>query len=525
MRVVIVGAGGAGLVAALSAKESGAEVVVITKEYPTRSQTCMAQGGINAALSENDSVAEHIQDTLKASAYLADEKMVELMCSSAPDTIRWLDSMGMPFSRDESAHIAQRRLGGAKYPRACYAQDYTGLKLLHTLYDKCLEAGISFLNEKFLQEIVVEEQRAAGVVVIDKKSGEVEVVPADSVVMATGGYSRIYHTNSTNSSASSGDGVAAAYRAGAILRDMEFVQFHPTALKNSSILISESARGAGGYLLNSKGKRFVDELLPRDEVARAIDREIKNGESVYLDIRHLGAEFIEEELPQEAKLSRLYEGVDPLHEPIPIKPAAHYTMGGIAVDENCETNINGLFAVGECASHGVHGANRLGGNSLLELVVFGRVAGKSAANRTPFDLKLDGSKIKERLQAEIALLKEQPNEVSFYSKMEQIGNIFYESVGIVRDEKSLDGVSFLLGEIEKELPLMGVGDKSAVFNSNFFDRKEFENMLLVAKIVLACATKRQESRGAHYRGDFAVQNSESIVHSMASLTRGVWHES
>ncbi len=525
MRVVVVGAGGAGLVAALSAKESGAEVVVITKEYPTRSQTCMAQGGINAALSVNDSVAEHIQDTLKASARLADEKMVELMCSSAPDAIRWLDSIGMPFSRDASSHISQRKLGGAKHSRACYAQDYTGLKLLHTLYDKCLEAGISFLNEKFLQEVLVEEQRAIGVVVIDKKSGEVEFVTGDSVVMATGGYSRIYHANSTNSSASTGDGVVAAFRAGAILRDMEFVQFHPTALKNSSILISESARGAGGYLLNSKGERFVDELLPRDEVARAIDKEIKNGESVYLDIRHLGAEFIEEELPQEAKLSRLYEGVDPLHEPIGIKPAAHYTMGGIAVNEKCETNIKGLFAVGECASHGVHGANRLGGNSLLELVVFGRVAGRSAANGDYCGVSVDELKIKERLQAEAMLLKERPSEINFYSKMAQIGDIFYESVGIVRDEKSLESAELALGEIEKELHLMGLKDKSSSFNTNFFDYLEFENMLLVAKIVLECATKRQESRGAHYRGDFAAQNGEAPVHSMASLTRGVWHES
>lgn len=265
-RVVVVGAGGAGLVAALSAHESGAKVSVITKEYPTRSQTCMAQGGINAALSnvDEDSTELHIQNTLKSAHSLADEEAVKLLCNSAPDAIAWLDSIGVPFSRTEDGKIAQRKLGGASATRACYAQDYTGLKILHTLYDRCVASGIEFLNERYLLDFITDEsankKSVCGVSVLNKRSGEVELIQSCSVIVATGGYSRVFHNYSTNSVSSSGDGIAAALRAGAVASDLEFIQFHPTALKGSSILISESARGLGGYLLNTKGERFVNEL-------------------------------------------------------------------------------------------------------------------------------------------------------------------------------------------------------------------------------------------------------------------------
>ena len=328
-QVIVVGAGGAGLVAALSAKQSGADVVVITKEYPTRSQTCMAQGGINAVLYDtyNDSVEQHIQNTLKSALGLADEDSVRFMCTNAPEALMWLDSIGVAFSRTEDGKIAQRKLGGAAAPRACYAQDYTGLKILHTLYDSCIKEGITFLNERFLLDIITQEENnkqiVCGVSVLNKKNGEVEVYNGSSVILATGGYSRVYNNYSTNSLSSTGDGIAAALRAGAKLGDMEFIQFHPTALKNSSILISESARGAGGYLINSKGERFVDELLSRDLVSRAIDDEMQRGEEVFLDIRHLGEKFIEEELPQEAKLAKLYEISEVLKVAILIKHPPH----------------------------------------------------------------------------------------------------------------------------------------------------------------------------------------------------------
>ncbi len=507
-RVVIVGGGGAGLVAALHAKHSGAEVVIITKEYATRSQTCMAQGGINAALGNvtEDSVEMHIQNTLKSAHGLANEDAVRFLCQSAPDAVEWLDRIGVPFSRTKENKIAQRKLGGASAPRACYAQDYTGLKILHTLYDRAIGEGVEILNERYLLEFIIDEsdnkRSVSGVSVLNKRSGEVEIVEAQSVIVATGGYSRVYHKHSTNSIASSGDGIAAALRAGARASDMEFVQFHPTAMKNSSILISESARGAGGYLLNSKNERFTNELAPRDEVARAINEEILRGESVFLDIRHLGAEFIENELPQEAKLAKLYEGVDPVYELIPIKPAPHYTMGGIEVDANTSTSIEGLFATGECANHRVHGANRLGGNSLLELVVFGKQAGESAA-KYAFSTKKrrDLSQKREIFEEALLAIKKYSNEIDFYEKQRELGELFYEHVAILRNKKSLMGVLQKVQEMRRELPKMGVSDKTKEYNTNLIEFLEFKNMLELSELIVLSAISRDESRGAHFRID------------------------
>ena len=497
--VLIIGAGGAGLVAALNAKESGASVLVITKEYPTRSQTCMAQGGINAALGNagKDSVEAHIKNTLKSAHGLANEEAVRLMCCEAPNAVKWLDSIGVCFSRTKDAKIAQRTLGGASAPRACYAQDYTGLKILHTLYDRCMSEGIEILSEKYLLELIKNEDGCVcGAKVLDIRSGEIKNYESRAVILATGGYSRIYDKNSTNSTASTGDGIAVAARIGASLVDMEFVQFHPTALKNSSILISESARGEGGYLLNSKGERFTNELAPRDEVSRAINEEILKGEDIFLDIRHLGEEFIEEGLPQERKLAKLYENIDPVHDLIPIRPVAHYTMGGIEVDKNSATTLKGLFAAGECANHRVHGANRLGGNSLLEIVVFGKQAGVNAAKYAL------GAENTECFQAESENEKYQlesgKNEIDFYEVREHIGNLFYKNVGIVRKKSELQEALNEIIDIKSKLHLMGVSDNSKVYNSNFIEFLEFQNMLEICENVVSSALKRDESCGAHY---------------------------
>ncbi|MFT7004770.1 MAG: succinate dehydrogenase/fumarate reductase flavoprotein subunit [Sulfurimonas sp.] len=515
--VLIIGAGGAGLVAAINAHESGAKVVVITKEYPTRSQTCMAQGGINAALGNmgEDSVEAHVKNTLKSAHSIANEEAVRHLCQSAPDAITWLDSIGVCFSRTKDAKIAQRTLGGASAPRACYAQDYTGLKILHTLYDRCLSLGIEILNEKFLLDYLVEDNFACGAVVLDIRTGEVQTYESASVIIATGGYSGIYDKHSTNSSATTGDGLAAAIRAGARVSDMEFVQFHPTALKSSSVLISESARGAGGFLLNSKGERFVNELLPRDEVARAIDTEMKKSEDIFLDIRHLGEEFINKELPQERKLAKLYENLDPVYDLIPVKPVAHYTMGGIEVDNKSSTIVKGLYAVGECANHRVHGANRLGGNSLLELVVFGEQAGKNAALYSKsFDKKIDSSKQLKRDKDFLSKIKSFSNEIDFYKIREELGDMFYKNVGISRCkntlEASLKKVECLLSEIH----LMGVSDKSKVYNTNLTEFLEFENMLELSKLVLQGAITRDESRGSHFREDFPQENEKFKMHTI-----------
>ncbi len=508
-KVLIIGSGGAGLVSALSAHEAGAEVIVASKTLPTRSQTSMAQGGMNAVLGGDDTVQNHIGDTLRSSAGLGEEKRITFMCENAPEAVRWCNRLGLPFSRDEGGEIARRRLGGASAPRACYAQDYTGLKLLHTLYDQCLKAGITFHNERFLLNLIVdsESNRVLGATFLNILSGEVEEIRADAVIMASGGYGAIYGKHSTNAVQATGDGLAAAVRAGAKLADMEFVQFHPTALKNSSILIGESARGAGGYLVDAEGDRFTDELSPRDVVARAIHDELAKSGAVYLDIRHLGEHFIDRELPQERKLARIYEGIDPVHELIPIKPAAHYTMGGIEVDEKCMSSVQGLFAVGECANHKTHGANRLGGNSLLELVVYGRHAG------------LQATKFGENHPAPVA---ENPqfakdanfvrgvmyftNQIDFYQKQEMLANIFYNNVGLVRDDMGLKAVLGAIRQMQKELPFMGPRDKAKVCNTNLVEFIEFGNKIELAEIIVVSAISRVESRGAHYRIDAPARN-------------------
>ena len=499
--VLVIGAGGAGLVAALSAKEAGASVKVLTKTYPTRSQTCMAQGGINAALSNvsEDSIKSHYANTLKSAHGLADEAMVEKLCQEGVDAVKWLDRIGVPFSRTEDGRIAQRRLGGASAPRACYAQDYTGLKILHTLYDQCNANDIEILSERFLLELRVEEGAVCGAVMLNIKTGETETYKAKSVILATGGYSRIYGKNSTNAVGSTGDGIAVAYRAGAKLSDIEFVQFHPTALKNSSILVSESARGEGGYLLNKEGKRFTDELAPRDQVSRAIYDEMQNGGEVYIDIRHLGEEFIARQLPQERKLAKLYENADPAYELVPVKPVAHYTMGGIDVDRDSQTNIKGLFAAGECANQKVHGANRLGGNSLLELIVFGRNAGNNAAShaqQNSFTCN-DVHNADESIES----VKNSPCSIDFYKKRDGLCEQFYKNVGIKRDDAKLSEALEYIKTLKEELPLMGVRDKNKLYNTELVEFLEFKNMIDLAQMVVFGALKRQESRGAHFRED------------------------
>lgn len=494
--VLVVGAGGAGLMAAIAAKEAGADVLVLSKEYPTRSQTCMAQGGINAALGHagDDSVEMHIQNTLKSAHGLCDEEAVRFMCEQAPEAIAYLDSIGVCFSRTPDGKIAQRRLGGAGAARACYAQDYTGLKILHTLYDRCNALGVEFVNDTFLLDLLQENNGAiVGAKVLDIRTSEIKTYLAKTTVLATGGYSKVYDRFSTNSKASSGDGIAAALRAGAKLKEMEFVQFHPTGLKNSSILISESARGEGGYLLNSNGERFCNELAPRDEVSRAIDVEIKQSKEVFLDIRHLGEAFIDENLPQERKLAKLYEDVDPVHELIPIKPVAHYTMGGIAVDNRSQTTLPNLFACGECANHSVHGANRLGGNSLLEIVVFGKEAGKNAAQRAKEIKQIDLPENKGCF-----LQQNFSNEIDFYEQKERLGQLMYEKAGIVRTKKQLQEALQEVQTMHVRLPRMGWRDTSEVYNTNKQEFLEFRNAVTVAIEVIQAALLRDESCGAHF---------------------------
>ncbi|NPA65962.1 MAG: FAD-binding protein [Epsilonproteobacteria bacterium] len=496
-KVLVIGAGGAGLSAAISAKEAGAEVILVTKEYPTRSQTCMAQGGINAALHKEDSIQQHIEDTLISAKGLGDKKMIELLCQNAPQTITWLNQIGVPFSRTEDGKIAQRKLGGASAPRACYAQDYTGLKILHTLYDYANKLNIIFLNELFLLELIINDGSVTGALFLDIKTGKTQTIYADSIILAGGGYSKIYNQYSTNSKAASGDVIAVAMRAGVHIRNMEFVQFHPTALKNSAILISESARGAGGKLLNSKEERFVDELKPRDAVSQAIFDEIQKGENIFLDITHLGEKFIDEELPQERKLAKLYEGIDPVYEKIPIKPVAHYTMGGIAVNESMQTNIQNLFAVGECSEAKVHGANRLGGNSLLEIVVFGRIAGEKAS----LVKTITQTNNKHTFSNLLAENFNASPTINFYEQQQKLGELLYKDCGIKRNASDLKKLLDNIETMKEQLPSMGVSDNSQNYNTHLIDFLEFKNRLFIAQEVVLSALNNTQSIGAHFRTD------------------------
>lgn len=462
----------------------------------------MAQGGINAALSENgDLVKGHAEDTLRGAYGLADKKAVEFMCNEAPGIIHWLDSIGVPFSRTDKNTIAQRKLGGSRFPRSCYSQDYTGLKILHTLFDTCNKLQIPFYNEKFLLKILKQDEQAVGIKVMDIKTSQIEHYYAKSVILATGGYSKVYGKYSTNAHGAYGEGILAAKNAGCRIEDMEFVQFHPTALKSSSILISESARGAGGYLVNEKGERFVDELTARDVVSRAINDQISAGHEVYLDIRHLGEEFVEENLPQERKLAKLYEGVDPVTDPVPIKPAAHYTIGGIKTNIHTQTDVQGLYACGECADARVHGANRLGGNSLLEACTFGKHSGIQAASYA----KASEIAIQEETPSQeyIESILAKKGELNFYDVKDRLAESMMQQAGLIRDEDGLSKLLYSISAATANVHLFDIQDKSTTYNTNLTNYLEFLTAIEISKMVAEAALKRENSLGAHFRGDAA----------------------
>jgi len=506
--LLIVGSGGAGLSSALEAKKQGLHVAVICQSTPTTAATCMAQGGLNGVIydDEGDSPALHVKDTIKGAAGLANEQMVTDMCEGAKEDIEWLDSIGMPFSRNKD-RIAQRKFGAASKDRTTYSQDYTGLKLLHTLYDNCLKEDIEFLENTFALELIVEESTCKGVITL--LDGKIEALESHSVILATGGYAGIYHGYSTNAMESTGDGVAMALRAGARLSDMEFVQFHPTSLKSSSVLVSESARGAGGFLVNQKGERFVDELMTRDEVSRAVFLQIQFGNEVFLDIRHLGDEFISKNLPQEKKLIHIHEHLDPSKELIPVTPAAHYSMGGIDVDEDLQTSIKGLYAVGECSNVKVHGANRLGGNSLLEIVHFGRaVVSKIKQTSLHVEVKEHEKKAKEKINK---LFSDKKSD-TFFQLRTSLGKELFEKAGIFRDKKDLENLAETVENLQAQFDKLTINDTNLKDNSWLVCHLKFENSLSVAKAVVLSALKREESRGAHYRKDFE-NTFEQALHS------------
>ena len=511
--LLIVGSGISGLSAAISAKLSGARVEVITKSIPTKCNSVMAQGGINAALGnvEEDSVESHIKDTLKASHNLANKEMVELLCSNARGSIEFLEQIGLAFSRIDGAKsaigsIAQRKLGGASSKRACYAQDYTGLKILHTLLDYTLNLDIEISEGLFLIDLIKNSKgEVCGVLAYNFNSGRVESIYAKRVLLATGGFGSIYSKN-TNSLGSSGDGIVAVLKAGGELSNLEFVQFHPTTLKVSNILISESARGEGGYLVDSNGERFIDELAPRDVVAKEIFDKVSANESVYLDLRHI--KDIEKLMPQELKLIKTYAKVDAKSELVEIEPAVHYTMGGISVDSNFRAkNLSGVYAVGECSNSNVHGANRLGGNSLLEAVTFGRLAAKSA-------LDIEGSSIEEQdINYKLPLSSSGDNFAIFKAK-DKLSSLLFNSVGIIRDEQRLQEAKESIDSLSIE-SLSATGDSR--YNTNLVELLELKNSNILAKALIELALWRRESRGAHIRADYPETDTNFAKSSIITL--------
>lgn len=503
--VLIIGSGIAGLTAALNAKKNDSNVLVVSKTYPTHSQSVQAQGGINAVLYEDDdSVDIHTEDTYNASFKLANKDTIKFMCENAKDTIHWLDSIGVPFNRDKDNKIAQRKFGGTKKIRTCYSSDYTGLKILHTLYDQCIKEGINFKNEHLALNLIVHKDIAKGITALDIQTGEVKEFISKTTIIASGGYAGIYYNHTTNSYSNTADGINIAYKAGCELSNMEFVQFHPTTLENSNILISESARGEGGYLVDKDEKRFIDELKPRDEVSRAIYEKIKKDEKVYLDLRHLGIDKIKELMPQERTLAYEFSNIKIEEELLPIIPAAHYSMGGIKTDKETKTNISNLYACGECAQAYIHGANRLGGNSLLEIVTFAKVAGLNASIKSneinDFHIS-NNTQYKDEIK-EIENIYSLPNIENFYKYKETIGLSLFDKLGLFRDEEKMNELLNELNEIKNKLPKMGIADKSNVFNKNLIEFIEFKNILDIAIITTTCAINRKESRGSHYRTDY-----------------------
>jgi succinate dehydrogenase / fumarate reductase flavoprotein subunit len=506
--VLIIGSGIAGLTAALNAKKNNSNVLVISKTYPTHSQSVQAQGGINAVLYENDdSVETHIEDTYKGSCKLANKDNIKFMCENAKDTIYWLDSIGVPFNRTSVNKIAQRKFGGTKKIRTCYSSDYTGLKILHTLYDKCINENIKFENEHMLLNLIIENNQCYGATFLDIKTGVVKEYKSKTVILATGGYAGIYNNHTTNSYSNSGDGIAVAFNAGAKLSNIEFVQFHPTTLENSNVLISESARGEGGYLLDKEMNRFIDELKSRDEVSRAIYEKIQRDEKVYLDLRHLGIDKIKESMPQERSLAINYSNIKIEDEILPITPASHYSMGGIKTDINAKTSIKNLFACGECAEASIHGANRLGGNSLLEIVTFGKVAGLNASNEAKEIKYNEFSSIQiDKDKKELDEIFEIENKINFYSEKERVGDLLFNNLGLFRTESQMQMALTELKKIKENLKYMGIDDKSKIYNKNLIDLLEFKNMIEVSIHVCICALNRKESRGSHFRLDYPNQD-------------------
>jgi len=539
--ILVVGGGLAGLSAVLSS-DPRLSLAVISRVHPLRSHSVAAQGGINAALGntaqgKDDNWEKHAFDTIKGSDYLADQASAELMCREAIPAVFELEHFGVPFNRSPAGLIAQRPFGGAGFPRTCFAADRTGLVIAHTLFEQALKRQTKVYEEALVTKLIVENGQCVGVVIYDLASGQILPIRARAVIFATGGYGRVY-LRTTNAYINHGSGIGMAYRAGVALKDMEFVQYHPTSIYPTNILITEAARGEGGHLINNKGQRFMAEyapsameLAPRDIVARAIQTEIDKGngfedEYVHLDLRPLGQKKIDKRLPSVREICLKFGGIDPVETPIPIQPAQHYSMGGVDVDVRCATSLPGFYAAGECACVSVHGANRLGGNSLLDTIVFGKIAGREASNFVQGLDRKDGDE--KSMLAEAAAEKakvdawlSRPGGKMAHHLLHDLKIVMSGKVGIFRTKKQLEEALKAIREIREDYGRAFISGKCLRYSQAVVNLIEFGYMVDLTEVITLGALLREETRGSHYRLDFPKRDDAAwLKHTLLSLRDG-----
>ena len=533
--VLVVGAGCAGMRAAIEAFDAGADVAMISKIHPTRSHSGAAEGGINAALgnASDDDPETHAYDTVKGSDYLGDQDAIEILCDEAPDDVYQLEHWGAVFSRTEDGRIAQRPFGAAGAPRTAYAADITGHVLVQVLYEQVVKRDILTYEEWFAWKLVVEDDRCQGVICWDLLNGGLKAIGAKTVILATGGAGRLY-TGTTNAYACTGDGMALALRAGVALKDMEMMQFHPTTLAPTGVLITEGCRGEGAYLLNSEGERFLKtyapnamELASRDVISRAEQTEIDEGRgvngNVLLDLRHLGAEKIIERLHGTRELSMTFAGVDPIYEPIPVRPGAHYHMGGVDTDVWGLTSLEGLYAAGEVACVSVHGANRLGGNALMETITYGKRSGRHAAEWALANTTVTvPDSVLSDAERELKTLLDRRDGERPWKIRDELAITMHENFGVFRREDQMQRQGDIVEGLRERFERVVVEDKGNIFNSDLTQALELGFLLELAQCMVVCGIARKESRGAHARPhDYPERDDDNFLkHTLVTWDDG-----